>query len=115
MAVLLFHDYATGNALAPKALTESIARADALIVVVIVTALFGYLATRWGRVDAALGRVVADPATAGVDAKHAIGGQGLVYLGFAGLAAFSIAGWLLPPLPSLLRVVLVRAGISGLP
>lgn len=114
MAVLLFHDYATGDPLAPKALTKSIARADALIVVVILTALFGYLATRWGQVDAALGRVVAEPTSSAVDAKHPIGAQGLVYVAFAGLIAFSLAGWLLPPLPSLLRVVLVRAGISGL-
>jgi hypothetical protein len=106
-AVLLFRDY--------RPLTESAARADALIVVVIITAIFGALAMRWGRVDAALGRIaVDDGALAGVNAKHPLGPQALVYLAGAGLLAFAFAGWLLPPLPSLARVAIVRGAVSGL-
>jgi hypothetical protein len=106
-AVVLFRDY--------RPLTESAARADSLVVVVIVTAIFGALAMRWGRVDAALGRVaVEDDARTAVTAKHPLGPQALVYLAGAGLLAFALAGWLLPPLPSLARVAIVRGAVSGL-
>jgi hypothetical protein len=106
-AVLLFRDL--------RPLTESAARADALVVVVVVTAIFGALAMRWGRVDAALGRIaVDDDVLAAVSAKHPLGPQVLVYLAGAGLLAFALAGWLLPPLPSLARVAIVRGAVSGL-
>jgi hypothetical protein len=115
VSVLVFHDYTTGDVFGPKALTETVALADVLTTVVIVCCLLAWFAGRWGRVDAALGRIeLDDPAVQTVPAKAPIGRQGVVYLGL--LAAFVVGpllGLLLPPAPSLLAVVLVRAGFAA--
>jgi hypothetical protein len=115
VTVLVFHDYSTGSAFGPKALTETVALADVLTTVIIVCCLLAWFAGRWGQVDAALGRIALDdPAAQIVPAKAPIGRQGVVYLGL--LAAFVVApllGLLLPPTPSLLAVVLVRAGFAA--
>lgn len=115
VSLLVFHDYTIGDAFAPKALTEAVALADVGITVIIVALLFSWFAGRWGRVDAALGRIVVDdPSTQVVSAKTPIGTQSVVYLGL--LAAFVVGpllGLLLPPTPSLLATVLVRAGFSA--
>ena len=115
VSVLVFHDYATGGATGPKVLTETEALADVGVTVLIVCCLFAYYAGRWGRVDGALGRIeLDDPAAQAVPAKAPIGRQGIVYLGL--IAAFVIGpflGMLLPPGPSLLAVVLVRATFAA--
>jgi hypothetical protein len=113
-AVVLFHDRTTGDALAQRPLTESIARADALVVVTLLTALFAFWATRWGRVDAALGTVAVEPdVLRTVDRKHPLGPQALVYIALAGLIVWTLAGWVMPPLPSLTRVAIVRGLFAG--
>jgi hypothetical protein len=115
MSVLVFHDYVIGDAVAPKALTESVALADVGVTVLIVTLLFTWFAGRWGRVDAALGRIeLDDPDTQVVPAKAPIGRQGLVYLALLSAVVIGpLLGLLLPPTPSLLAAVLVRASFAG--
>jgi hypothetical protein len=115
VSVLVFHDYTIGDAFAPKALTEAVALADVGITVIIVSLLFSWFAGRWGRVDAALGRIeVDDPATQVVSVKAPIGRQGVVYLGLIGaLIVGPLLGLLLPPTPSLLATVLVRSGFAS--
>ncbi|MEY2569441.1 MAG: hypothetical protein QOE35_3970 [Actinomycetota bacterium] len=115
VSVLVFHDYTTGNAFGPKALTETVALADVLTTVVIVCCLLAWFAGRWGQVDAALGRIeLDDPVAQTVPAKAPIGRQGIVYLGLIGAFVVGpLLGLLLPPTPSLLAVVLVRAGFAA--
>jgi hypothetical protein len=115
MSLLVFHDYTIGDPFAPKALTEAVALADVGITVIIVSLLFTSFAGRWGRVDAALGRIeLDDPATQVVSAKAPIGVQGVVYLALLGaLVVGPLLGLLLPPTPSLLATVLVRAGFAS--
>lgn len=115
VSVLVFHDYTIGAGDGPTALTETVALADVGLTVLIVCCVFAYYAGRWGRVDGVLGRVeLDDPAAQSVPAKAPIGRQAIVYLGL--VAAFVIGpflGMLLPPRPSLLAVVLVRAGFAA--
>jgi hypothetical protein len=117
VSVLVFHDYRTGAAAAldPKGLTEKVALADVGVTVIVVCCLLAWFAGRWGRVDATLGRIELDDVEAQtVPAKAPIGLQGIVYLGL--IAAFVVApflGLMLPPSPSLLAVVLVRAGFAA--
>jgi hypothetical protein len=115
VGLMVFHDYTIGNAFAPKALTESVALADVGTTVIIVCCLMAWFAGRWGRVDAALGRVVLDdPTTQVVPAKSPIGRQGILYLGLLGAFVVGpLLGLLLPPTPSLLATVLVRAGFAS--
>ena len=108
---LLFHDYTTGDAFAPRALTERVALADVLVTVVIVSSYFAWIASRWGSVDAALGRVeLDDPATQSVPPKAPLGRQGIYYVAlFALLVVGPLLGLLMPATPSLGRVAVVRA------
>lgn len=113
-AWVLFHDYAVGDAFAPRALTESVALADVGTVVVLLSVLMGWMAAQWGSVDAALAKV----AVPEEDRVHErLGVQALVYVAFAAIVLGHLAGLLLPPTPTLLRVMLVRgvfaAGLSG--
>ena len=111
MAWLLFHDYSVGDAFAPRALTERVAMADVLVTVLIVCSYFAWVATRWGAVDAALGRVeLDDPASQSIAAKAPLGRQGIYYVAL--VAFFVIApllGLLMPATPSLDRVAVIRA------
>lgn len=115
LTVLVFHDYRTGDPLAAKALTESVALADVGLTVLIVTLLFASFAGRWGRVDAALGRVeLDDPVAQTVPAKAPIGWQGFVYVALvSAMVVGPLLGLLLPPAPSLVAAVLVRAAFAG--
>jgi hypothetical protein len=115
VSVMVFHDYTIGDAFAPKALTEKVALADVGTTVLIVCLFFASFAGRWGRVDAALGRIeLDDPETQVVPAKAPVGWQSLVYLGlFSALVVGRLLGLLLPPTPSLLLTVLVRAGFAA--
>jgi hypothetical protein len=66
-------------------------------------------ATKWGRVDARLGRITFDdPAAQNVDRRAPIGPQGLVYLTVATVLGGNAFAWFVPGRPSLLVVALVR-------
>jgi hypothetical protein len=111
MSVMLFHDYTTGDAFAPRALTETVALADVGVTVLIVSCLFAWFAGRWARVDVALGRVALDdPSSQVVSPKARIGRQGIVYLAlFSAFVVGPMLGLLLPTTPSLAAVVVVRS------
>lgn len=113
-AWVLFAGHALCSPGAPP-LLEGQVLADALVVVSILTAIFGAVAARWGQLDAAVGRVVVDPEAArGVSAKAPIGGQALIYIVFAGLILAKGASFVLPAEPSVARVMLVRGVFAGL-
>lgn len=113
-AWVLFAGHALCSPDAPP-LAKADVLADALIVVCILTAIFGAVAARWGQLDAAVGRVTVDPdAARGVSAKAPIGGQALVYLVFAGLILAKGASFVLPDHPSVARVMLVRGVFAGI-
>lgn len=113
-AWVLFAGHALCSPDAPP-LAKGDVLADALIVVGILTAIFGAVATRWGQLDAAIGRVVVDPEAArGVSAKAPIGGQALVYLVLAGLVLAKGASFLLPDQPSVVRVMVVRGVFAAI-
>ena len=111
MSVMLFHDYTTGDDLAPRALTETVGLADVGVTVLLVSCLFAWFAGRWAAVDVAIGRIVLDdPATQTVSPKARIGRQGVVYLGlFSAFVVGPMLGLLLPATPSLGAVVVVRS------
>lgn len=112
-AWVLFAGHALCSPGAPP-LLEGQVLADALIVVSILTAVFGAVAARWGQLDAAVGRVVVAPEAArGVSAKAPIGGQALIYIVFAGLILAKAAAFVLPDQPSVARVMLVRGLFAG--
>ena len=95
-------------------LTRAEILADALIVIVLLTAISGLLANRWGQLDAVTGRVIVpDEARAGVTSNNPLGGQALLYLGAGALVLAKGVEWLLPSNPSLLRVVIVRSLFAG--
>lgn len=113
-AWVLFAGHALCSPDAPP-LAKGDVLADALIVVSILTAIFGAVAARWGQLDAAVGRVAVDPdALRGVSGKAPIGGQALVYLVFAGLVLAKGASFILPDHPSVVRVMLVRGLFAGI-
>ena len=113
-AWLLFRDYAVDDPYAARALTRDAAMADVVIIVGLVTVLFGFLAGQWGRVDAAVGRVaITDDDLTGVTARSPLGRQGLVYLAIAAVLLGNLAGLALSPTPSLLSVAIVRALFAG--
>jgi hypothetical protein len=106
-AWLLFHDYHATDG--PHALTGAVVTADFPVVAVIVAVYFGMTATKWGRVDARLGRITFDdPAAQNVDRRAPIGPQGLVYLTVATVLGGNVFAWFVPGRPSLLVVALVR-------
>ena len=111
MSVMLFHDYATGDEFAPRALTENVGLADVGLTVLLVSCLFAWFAGRWAAVDVAIGRVVLDdPATQTVHPKARIGRQGIVYLAlFSAFVVGPMLGMLLSTTPSLGAVVVVRS------
>lgn len=113
-AWVLFHDYATGDRFAAHALTKSVALADAVVIVIIIGAVFSAVAAGWGAVDALLGRVEPDePAVQTVSPKSPLGVQGVVYVGLAGVLLGKLAAMVLPGTPALWQVALVRGAYAG--
>jgi hypothetical protein len=114
-AWVLFHDYARGGSPGLEPLTDNVAFADALIVVVLLTAIFGGIAAGWGAHDAASGRVsLDDPRTQSLASAPRFGIQGLVYAGIVALLAFRLASFVLPSSPSLAAVIVARGVLAGL-
>jgi hypothetical protein len=111
-AWMLFHDYTASDG--ARALTASVITDDFPVVAIIVAAYFGMTATRWGRVDAALGRVsLDDPAAQTVDRRAPIGPQALVYIAPAIIVAANVGSFLVPAHPSLLVAAIVRGGFAA--
>ncbi len=114
-AWLLFHSYPTGNAAVPGVLTDSTALADALLVVVPLTALFAGMTRQWGAFEMATGRVTLnEPETQVVPRRSPIGVQFVVYACVLGLVAFKVAAFVLPATPSLASVMVVRGLLAAL-
>ena len=112
-AWLLFHDYHA--AVGPHALTGAVVTADFPVVAIIVAVYFGMTATRWGRVDARLGRIeLDDPGAQAIDRRAPVGAQGLVYLVVATVLAGNVVAWFVPGRPSLMVVALVRGLFAAL-
>lgn len=113
VAWMLFHAYPTGNAELPGVLTDSTALADALLVVIPLTAIFGGIALSMGAFDRATGRVVLDdPDTQTVPRRSPMGPQVLVYAGIVGFVAFKLAGFVLSATPSLTAVIVTRGVLA---
>lgn len=109
VAWLLFHDYGKGL----DVLTEKAALADALLVVVPLTILFGGMTRSMGAFDMATGRVVLDdPETQTVPQRSPIGLQFVVYMSFVGLLLFRFAAFVLPAQPSLTQVIVTRGVLA---
>jgi hypothetical protein len=106
VAWILFH-----GAAADGTLTKGTAFADALVVAALLATVFGALGARWGAVDAASGRGAASRAPR--TQAHPVGPQALVYAAGLMLATTSLAGLVVPSIPSLLRVALVRGALAG--
>lgn len=111
-AWLLFHGAASDGSL-----TKGAAFADIVIVAALLAVLFGSLGARWGAVDALSGRVAPEPA-AGSEAddgagRRPLGPQALVYAAGLTVVATSMIGIVVPAVPSLLRVALVRGLLAG--
>jgi hypothetical protein len=104
---MLFHDYSAADG--PRALAASVVTSDFPVVAVIAAAYFGVTATRWGRIDAALGRVTLDdPSVQAVDRRAPIGPQALVYIAVGAIALSKLFSFVLPNSPSLLAVAVAR-------
>ena len=104
---MLFHDY-TGTD-GPRALTGSVVTSDFPIIALIAAAYLGVTATRWGRIDATLGRVTLDdPPAQTVGRSTPIGPQGLVYITVAAIVLGNVIGYVLPSRPSLLAAAVAR-------
>lgn len=107
-AWVLFH-----SAAADGTLTKGEALGDVTVIAVLLASLFGALGARWGAVDAAAGRVAPTDAEARSGRRHPFGPQALVYAGALTVAFGSLAGLVVPSLPSLARVALVRGLLAG--
>ncbi|HEX2851153.1 MAG TPA: hypothetical protein VHN98_11390, partial [Acidimicrobiales bacterium] len=106
VAWLTFHDYRSTAVPGRRLLTEHDVLAEVGTIVLVLVVLFATTVRRWGAVDAALGRVdVSEPSAP-------VGPQVFVYVVLAGLLLAPTVGWALPPAPSLLRVMMVRALLS---
>jgi hypothetical protein len=115
IAWMLFHDYSRIEAPGVEQLTDSVALADAVVIIVLLAATFGFVTRRWGAVDARLGRVaIDDPDAQAVSAKSPLGRQGVVYVGVLLYFLSRVAIVALPPAPSLALVIVVRGLFTGL-
>ncbi len=115
VAWLLFHSYPVGDAALAGVLTDSVALADALLVVVPLTVVFGGITRYWGAFEIATGRVALDdPEVQIVPRRSPIGVQFMVYIAVLGLVAFRVAAFVLPATPSLAEVILVRGMLAAL-
>ena len=114
VAWLLFHSYPTGNKAIEGVLTDSTALADALLVVVPLTIIFGGITRYMGAFDSATGRVELDDAeTQTVDKRSPVGVQFMVYTAIVGLVVAKVIGIILPATPSLGAVIVARATLAG--
>lgn len=114
VAWLLFHSYPTGNKAIEGVLTDSTALADALLIAVPLTVIFGGMTRYMGAFDIATGRVeLDDAATQTVSKRSPIGVQFMVYTAIVGLVLARIAGVILPATPSLAAVIVARGVLSG--
>ncbi len=112
---VLFHDYTSSPRPGAEVLTDSVALADGMVVVVLLTIVFGALTGLWGAHDAATGRVsLDDPTAQSLASAPKLGVQALVYSAAAALLAFRLAGFVLPPTPSLWTVIVTRGLLAGL-
>lgn len=109
VAWLLFHAYPTGDKAIEGVLTDSTALADALLVVVPLTIIFGGVTRYMGAFDAATGRVEFDDVdTQTVSKRSPIGVQFMVYASIVGLVVARVIGLVLPTTPSLTAVIVAR-------
>ena len=114
VAWMLFHAYPTGNATLHGALTDKTALADALLIVVPLTIIFGGMTRYMGAFDAATGRVSFDDADAQtVPTRAPIGVQFMVYTAILGLVLARLIGVVLPAAPSLVAVIVARGTLAG--
>lgn len=114
VAWLLFHDYPIGDAALEGVLTDSVALADALLIVLPLTLVFGGVTRSMGAFDAATGRVAFDDTdTQTVNPRSPIGVQFMVYTVIVGLVLARIAEVVLPPTPSLAAVIVARGALAG--
>jgi len=112
-AWMLFHDYTATDG--PRALTKSVITADFPVIAIIVAAYFGAIAMRWGRVDAALGRIaIDDPVTQIVDGRAPIGPQALLYIVATAIITGNLAGFFVPGHPSLFVAAIVRGVFAAI-
>jgi len=137
-AWVLFHSY--HHAVGAPLLTAKVAVADAPVSIVILGVLFSGLASAWGGVDAALGRVRVPAvggspgAQAGGDAGGSargisgaargaqadgvlvapLGAQAAVYVGILGLLLAKLIEMVLPSAPTLWEVGIARGLFAGL-
>ncbi|MDP1794495.1 MAG: hypothetical protein Q8K63_10210 [Acidimicrobiales bacterium] len=115
VAWLLFHSYPTGDKAIEGVLTDSTALADALLVVVPLTIIFGGLTRSMGAFDAATNRVAFDDADVQtVSRRSPIGVQFMVYTSIVGLVLARIIGIILPATPSLTAVIVARGALAGI-
>ena len=115
IAWLLFHDYSHTEQVGTEQLTDAVALADAVVIIVLLAATFGFVARRWGAVEATLGRVALDdPESQTVSAKAPLGRQGVIYVGVLMYALSRIAIIAMPSAPSLALVVIVRGLFTAL-
>lgn len=112
-AWMLFHDYTATDG--PRALTSAVVTADLAVIAIVTAAYFGSLATRWGRIEARLGRVtVDDPATQEIDRRMPLGPQALVYVTVIAILFGNVVAFIVPSRPSLLVAALARGVFAGL-
>jgi hypothetical protein len=114
IAWVLFHSYPTGDASVKGALTNSTAFADVLLIVVLLTIVFGGMTRYMGAFDAATGRVEFDDVDTQTISKRApIGVQFMVYTAIVGLILARLIGIVLPAAPSLAAVIVARGTFAG--
>jgi len=110
---MLFHDY--NDIEGPRALTSAVVTADLPVIAIIAAAYFGTMATRWGRIESALGRVAADdPTTQAIDRRMPIGPQALVYVVVAAILFGNVVAFFVPSQPSLLVAALARGVFAAI-
>ncbi|HVV36639.1 MAG TPA: hypothetical protein VHC63_08550 [Acidimicrobiales bacterium] len=108
VAWLLFHAYSA------EKLTSSTGFADALLVAVLMTTIFGGITRSMGAFDFATGRVhLDDPDAQTVPSRSPIGLQFMVYATFVGVLLSKLIVFVLPSHPALAAVIVARGAFAG--